>query len=53
MGLTAGSKGVVTPGIKMKFVEGADELEELEPAEASKFRGLVARANYPSQDRGE
>ena len=53
MGLGAGSKGVATPGIKMKYIEGADELKELQPGETSKFRGLVARANYLSQDRGD
>ena len=53
MGLGAGSKGVITPGIQVKFIEGADELRELPSEEASKFRGLVARANYLSQDRGD
>jgi hypothetical protein len=53
MGLVSGSKGVATPGMKTKFVEGADELRELPPQEASKFRGLVARANYLGQDRSD
>ena len=41
-----------TPGIKTKLVEGAKELNELPQKEASKYRGLVARASYQSQDRG-
>jgi hypothetical protein len=53
MGLVTGSKGVATPGIKTKFTEGADELRELPPPEASKYRGLVARANYLGQDRSD
>jgi hypothetical protein len=46
MGLQEGSKGGFTPGERKKFTEGDEELKELPAREASKFRGLVARANY-------
>ena len=51
--MSPNSKGVFTPGLKTKFEEGSKELKELNPGDASKFRGLVARVNYLGQDRSD
>ena len=42
-GLKEGSKGVVTPGNKVKGEEG--DAEGLKKEEATRYRALVARAN--------
>ena len=44
MGLEAGAKGVVTPGLKRESEPGDDE--ELTKQDAISYRGLVARGNY-------
>ena len=47
-------KPLSVPGSKAKPKECSDwDLEELEPSQATLFRGLVARANYLSQDRSD
>ena len=46
----AGSASVVTPGVKMSSVPEEDD-PLLSPAQATKFRRIVARANFLSQDR--
>ena len=51
MGILANSKSVVTPGIRVKPGENPGDEKELSPRETSIFRGIVARANYLSQDR--
>ena len=53
MGLRERSKGVVTPGIRMPLDESKRDERELGDREASVYRGIVARANYLSQDRSD
>ena len=49
LGLDESSKSVGTPGRK-----GSEKLEDtLSETQASQYRGLVARANYLSQDRSD
>ena len=49
LGLEENSKSVSTPGRK-----GSEELEDkLGESQANQYRGLVARANYLSQDRSD
>ena len=45
-----GSKAVVAPGVKVA-INPDDPGEPLSTAESSRFRSLVARANYLAQDR--
>ena len=45
-----GSNGVNTPGTKQKFEE---EPRYLDAEQATRYRGLVARANYVAQDRAD
>ena len=49
LGLKESSKGVVTPGIKQKPTKR--EEQALGGREATRYRALVARANYLAQDR--
>ena len=49
MQLKENSKGTVTPGIKVKI--NPEEEEELSESMKTRYRALVARANYLSQDR--
>ena len=49
VGMKEESKGVVTPGTKVKDEEGDEE--ELGREEATRYRALAARANYLAQDR--
>ena len=53
MGILANSKSVVTPGLRVKPGENPGDEKELGPRETSIFRGIVARANYLSQDRSD
>ena len=48
-GLSRDSKSVGSPMVKE--AEGGEDEEELEMQEASRVRGLIARANYLAQDR--
>ena len=48
LGFKKGTKGVVTPGIKSKITPESEE--DLEPEQATRYRALVARANYLAQD---
>ena len=43
------AQGVVTPGIKQDISE--DTEPKLDPEQATRYRALVARANYLAQDR--
>ena len=49
IGLKENSKGVVTPGSKLKEEEGDEKA--LDPDTSTKYRAMVARANYLAQDR--
>ena len=49
LGLSKEGKEISTPGVKKEYSE--DLQNELEPADATMYRALVARANYLSQDR--
>ena len=49
LGFGAESKGVVTPGTKQEMSE--ENERKLEAGWASRYRALVARANYLAQDR--
>ena len=51
MGLVKGN-GVGTPGVKSKL-ETLGEGDPLEPVDCTRYRALVARANYLAQDRAE
>ena len=51
LGLAQG-KGVKTPGVRNKL-DSLLESEPLEAAEATRYRALVARANYVAQDRAD
>ena len=49
-----GANNVTTPGDKepqRKEGDNEDDAEELCPAETTRYRGLVARANYLAADR--
>ena len=50
LGLSCDSKGSAIPGGKAK-AEELDQTEPLSPSQATKYRALVARANYLAQDR--
>ena len=45
------AKGVATPGEDSRRWEEAEDAEELDPANAKKFRGHAARLNYLAADR--
>ena len=49
LGLSKEGKEISTPGVKKEYSE--DLQNELEPADATMYRALVARANDLSQDR--
>ena len=46
-----GAKEVITPGEKDPKGKAVDDEEELGPEEATRYRALVARANYLAADR--
>ena len=50
LGLESGSKPVVTPGVKDVLVEEAIDKVSVD---ATRFRALVARANYLAQYRAD
>ena len=50
--LTAEAKTVISPGIRpSEAKEEEDDEDEVEATEASRYRAVVARANYIAQDR--
>ncbi len=54
LGLKGESRSVGNPGIKpSEFREEEGDDEELEQSRATLYRGLVARANYLTQDRSD
>lgn len=53
LGLTEESKPLTVPGRKRTKAEQDGEHESLTPTEHSRFRTLVARANFMSSDRGD
>ena len=53
MGLALNSKGMSTPGVKMKEGEEESEEGELSNDQSTTYRANVARANSMSQDRSD
>ena len=53
MGLASDSKGMSTPGVKMRREEEEAEEGELPNDQSTIYRANVARANYMSQDRSD
>ena len=46
-----GANGVTTPGENEPRRKEGENEEELDPSEATRYRGIAARANYHSADR--
>ena len=53
MGLRPGSRSVATPSVRVKPGDVPGDEAEIGTKEQTIFRGIVARANYLSQDRSD